>query len=127
MVGSQTCQLLLQLLTNHDANPSGPEPGSRLADLAGQLALSPQQVAKMSTALSEAYGAQPAPAFEPEKVQSQMQAFASAFEAASFDARSLLDSSAAPLSTHGATRLAKFYAAVAPFLEPDQGRGGRGR
>lgn len=52
----------------------------------------------------------------------QVQAFATAFKADSFDAHSLADANAADgrMARWGATRMARFFEAAAPVLTPDQ-------
>ena len=59
-------------------------------------------------------------AFEAEKVQHQVQAFATAFVGDSFDANTVTTNSTANLTTHGTTRMALFYQTVTPLLTPEQ-------
>jgi Spy/CpxP family protein refolding chaperone len=104
---------------NHEAPGGGSEQGGRLADLAQELNLSPDQVGKMSTALQTAMtGA--AGSFDPQSAQAHVQAFTAAFVAESFDAKSIAANANGHLATHGAKRMALFYETVTPLLTPEQ-------
>jgi Spy/CpxP family protein refolding chaperone len=105
---------------NHDAEPGGREPGGRLADLARELKLSPDQLEKMSAALHAAFAGVAAGAFDPERVQRQVQAFATAFVGDAFDANSVTTNSTAYLTGHGTTRMALFYQTITAQLTSEQ-------
>jgi Spy/CpxP family protein refolding chaperone len=105
--------------SNHEADAGGKEKGGRLADLSIEISLTPDQVDKISTAL---HSSMPSIAgkFDPKKGEAHMQAFAAAFVADSFDAKSLSNNADGHVAAHGARRMAKFYQAVAPVLTADQ-------
>jgi hypothetical protein len=100
---------------NYEAEAGGREGGGRLADLAAELSLTAGQVDQLSSALSTAMVDLPG-RFDTKKVESHVQAFASAFAAESFDARSLTANANAHLATSGAMRMAIFYETVTPLL-----------
>lgn len=102
---------------NHEEEAGGRDQGGRLADLAKELSLTPDQVTKLSAEL----GAQKAPSqFDPKTAEAHMQAFADAFTADSFDAKSITVDANARLAAHGAKRMAAFYETVTPLLTSDQ-------
>ena len=102
---------------NHDEDPAQRAPGSRLADLAKELTLTPEQVEKMSAALKVAFTGR---TFDAERVQKQVEAFVTAFTSNTFDATSVTTNSTAYLSSHGITRMALFFPTIAPLLNPAQ-------
>jgi Spy/CpxP family protein refolding chaperone len=102
---------------NHDEDPAHHTPGSRLADLATELTLAPEQVEQMSAALKAAFSGR---SFDADRVQKQVQSFATAFAGSTFDATSVTTNSTAYLTSHGMTRMALFYQTIAPFLKPEQ-------
>jgi Spy/CpxP family protein refolding chaperone len=106
----------------HEANPDnasgGHAHGDRLAALTKHLGLTPDQVSKISAALDSSKAG--SGKFDANEVEQRVQAFSTAFESNSFDAMSLGAPVAGPMSSHGATRMAAFYEAVAPVLTPDQ-------
>ncbi len=101
---------------NHDTDLAGREPGSHLAELAGELGLTPEQVTKCAAALKS----NKAGAFDAERVQKQVLAFAIAFAGEKFDATSVTTNSTAVLASRGATRLTLFYQTVSPLLTAEQ-------
>jgi Spy/CpxP family protein refolding chaperone len=100
--------------TNHDAQ------GGHLAKLARELSLTPDQVDKVRSSVGVATNA---PArFNPQDVDSHIQAFGLAFEGETFDAKALSreGSANAHLAGWGAAHMAQFYEAVDPVLSPEQ-------
>ena len=73
----------------------------------------------MSTALHAAM-APLAGHFDPKRAEAHVQAFATAFAADSFDAKSLTENANGHLATHGAKRMALFYETITPLLTADQ-------
>ena len=104
---------------NSEAAAGGREKGGRLADLAAELHLTPDQVEKLSVALQT--GLAPlAGQFDPKMMQDHVQAFSSAFLQKSFDADSLIPNVNGHIATYGAKRMALFYETAAPLLTPEQ-------
>jgi Spy/CpxP family protein refolding chaperone len=106
---------------NVDEKAGSKEKGAHLAKLTEFLALTPDQVDKITTALSADVPV--TPQTDPKAVDAHIQAFATAFVADKFDAKSLAPSAAAAaghVARHGGARLARFYEAVTPVLTPDQ-------
>jgi Spy/CpxP family protein refolding chaperone len=104
---------------NHEEAAGRRERDGRLADLTKELSLTPHEVNKISAALPAA-PAGPRGEFDPKKVEAHVQAFATAFESGSFDAKSVISNADADLASHGATRMAHFYETVTPLLTPEQ-------
>jgi Spy/CpxP family protein refolding chaperone len=104
---------------NHDAEAGGREKGGRLAEFSEELGLTPDQVEKMSAALHTALGGE-AGKFDKQKAQAHVDAFAAAFVADPFDAKTITANANGHLATHGATRMALFLETVTPLLTPDQ-------
>jgi Spy/CpxP family protein refolding chaperone len=104
---------------NHEAPPGGREAGGRLAELAKELNLTPDQQDKISAALTASMPARTG-TFDPEQGRSHVQAFTAAFVQPTFDAKTIAANANGMLATHGARRMAAFYEAVAPLLTPDQ-------
>jgi Spy/CpxP family protein refolding chaperone len=107
---------------NADEQPGAREHGGRLAKLAEEISLTPDQVEKIGSSLSQAPSAVP---FDPKEVEAQLQAFGAAFASDTFDAHSLSASSTSDIaSSHvaksGAARMARFYEIAAPVLTPEQ-------
>jgi len=94
-------------------------PGGRLAALARELSLTPDQVQQAAAALHTALPARSG-AFDRAQVDADVQAFAVAFRSASFDARTTSMGERSRLSSQGATRMAIFYETVAPLLTAAQ-------
>ncbi len=97
------------------------EKGGHLASLTKLLALTPDQVDKISAAL--ATDAPVTPKTDPKAEDGHVQSFATAFLADKFDVKSLASSataSAGHVARHGGGRLVRFYAAVTPVLTPQQ-------
>jgi Spy/CpxP family protein refolding chaperone len=106
---------------NVEEKASSKEKGARLERLTQLLALTPDQVDKISTALSTETPT--TPQTDPKAVDAHIQAFATAFVADKFDPKSLAPSATAAaghIARHGAGRLARFYEAITPVLTPDQ-------
>jgi Spy/CpxP family protein refolding chaperone len=106
---------------NVDEKAGSDEKGAPLAKLTALLALTPDQVDTIRKALSADVPV--TPPSDPKPVDAYIQAFAMAFTADKFDAKSLAPTataSAGHLARHGGARMARFYEAVAPVLTPDQ-------
>jgi Spy/CpxP family protein refolding chaperone len=106
---------------NVDEKAGSTEKGTPLAKLTALLALTPDQVDTISKTLSADVPV--TPPSDPKAVNAYIQAFATAFTADKFDARSLsttATASAGHLARHGGARMARFYEAVTPVLTPDQ-------
>jgi len=106
---------------NVDEKMGSKEKGARLAKLSELLGLTADQVDKISAAL--AADAPIPPKSDPKTVDAHIQAFATAFLADKFDAKSLMPSAAASaghVARHGGARLVRFYQAVTPVLTPQQ-------
>ncbi|HXX69310.1 MAG TPA: Spy/CpxP family protein refolding chaperone [Polyangiaceae bacterium] len=107
------------------ANESGasaaePHEHGRLEELSRDVSLSPDQVDKIRTNLRAAAAKAP-DHFEPEKVTARLDTFGSAFESATFDAKTLKAPEVNPhLASWGAKRMAGFYEIVTPVLTPEQ-------
>jgi Spy/CpxP family protein refolding chaperone len=106
---------------NIDEKSSAKDKGTRLAKLTERLALTPDQVDKITTAL----GTDPAvtPQTDPKPVDTYVNSFATAFVADKFDPKALAPQATAAaghIAKHGAARTAKFYEAVTPVLTADQ-------
>jgi Spy/CpxP family protein refolding chaperone len=104
---------------NSDEESAGRGPRGRLGALTREVSLTPDQVERASAALHTALSGQ-AGRFDRSKVDADVQAFAAAFEAESFDARSVTPYANSSLASHGATRMAIFYETVTPLLTPGQ-------
>jgi Spy/CpxP family protein refolding chaperone len=102
-----------------DVTPTAPA-GGHLRALTVDLALTPDQVAKIKANLSAA--AKDAVKPDPQKVEAHLQAFGAAFKAETFDAKTLSTGGAANahLASWGATRIALMFESVTPVLTPDQ-------
>jgi Spy/CpxP family protein refolding chaperone len=102
-------------------DPSGqPRKGGRLAPLAAEIGLTPDQVDKIHAALASP-GAS-APAFDPQEVETHVRAFADAFRSGSFEAKTLASGATADahLAGAGAARMVRFYEAVDTAITADQ-------
>lgn len=100
---------------------AGAKEGGHLARLAKRLNLAPDQVDKIAAAL--ATDAPVTPKNDPKAADAHIQAFATAFLADKFDAKSLTSTATAAaghVQRHGGARLVRFYEAVAPVLTPPQ-------
>jgi Spy/CpxP family protein refolding chaperone len=88
--------------------------------LAKDLSLTPQQVEQISTAYMSGVGA--APKFDRAEADSHFKAFAEAFTADHFQAKSLTTGAAlnAHMAVWGISRTIILYSAAAPTLTPDQ-------
>lgn len=96
------------------------EHGGRLDDLTRDLSLTPEQVEKIRTDLHAAVVKAPEH-LDPDKVTSRLDAFGTAFESPTFEAKTLKGSEFNPhLASWGATRMARFYEVATPVLTPDQ-------
>lgn len=103
---------------NDDAEKGGQEKGGRLAALADDVDLTPEQLDQMSKALTVAFGR--THKWESKKAEAHVLAFAAAFVFEKFDARTVAPDENGRLSAHGARRMALFYETITPFLKADQ-------
>jgi Spy/CpxP family protein refolding chaperone len=106
---------------NVDEKPSSTDKGTHLAKLTELLSLTPDQVDKITKALSADVPV--TPQTDPKPVDAYIQAFGTAFVADKFDAKSLAapaTASAGHVARHGGARQARFYEAVTPVLTPEQ-------
>ena len=103
-----------------DVTPSAPA-GGHLKALAADLALTPDQIAKIRANLSAAIRDTPVKP-DPQKIEAHVQAFGAAFKAETFDAKTLSTGGAANahLASWGATRVALMFESVTPVLTADQ-------
>jgi Spy/CpxP family protein refolding chaperone len=103
---------------NHDEEHGSKEKGSHLAALTEALALTPDQVEKISAALKK--DAPPKP--DTAAIDAHVKAFETAFVADKFDAKALTTANAAntQISKNGSARLVRFYKIVTPLLTPEQ-------
>jgi Spy/CpxP family protein refolding chaperone len=92
-----------------------------LAHLAEELGLTADQVEKIRTSLHAASGDSPH-RLASKEFDAEMNAFASAFTADTFDAKSLAtgQTASAHLASAGVARMTRFYEAVTPVLTPEQ-------
>jgi Spy/CpxP family protein refolding chaperone len=104
---------------NHEEEPGGRERGGRLAELTQEVSLTPDQVTRISAALHTALAGLSGK-FDPKRGEAHVQAFATAFAADSFDAKSIKSNANGHLASRGATRMALFYETVAPLLTAEQ-------
>jgi len=104
---------------DHEAAAGGRKPGGWVAELEGELTLTPSQVERISKAVHGAFATRPA-RFDPKKVEADVQALATAFVLDSFDARTVRANANLHLATRGARRMAIFYETVTPILTPEQ-------
>ena len=104
---------------NHEAEPGGREKGGRLAQLAEEVGLTPDQVKKISAALRTTMAGLHGK-FDPKNGEGHVHAFATAFAGDSFDAKTVTSNANGHLASHGATRMALFYESVTPLLTPEQ-------
>jgi Spy/CpxP family protein refolding chaperone len=105
---------------NHEAEAGGVEKGGRLADLAEELNLTPEQVAQISTALHLKFAGPRSSVFEPKQAEAHLQAFETAFASETFDAKMIKANANAHIATHGSKRMVLFYETVTPLLTPEQ-------
>jgi len=104
---------------NDESEARGPAQGRRLAELTRELSLSPDQAERISSAL-DASRAGSANRWDAKTTEASLQAFATAFEQPTFDARALSPEANGRLMTHGAQRMVVFYETVTPLLNPTQ-------
>jgi len=93
--------------------------GGRLSALATELNLTADQIQQAAAALHTALPARSG-TFDRTMVDTDVQAFASAFQSDSFDARTTALGERSRMTSHGATRMAIFYETVTPLLTPAQ-------
>lgn len=106
---------------NADEKANSKDKEGRIARLTERLSLTPDQVDKITTALST--DTPVTPQTDPKPVDAYVQAFATAFTADKFDPKSLAPQATAAaghVARHGAARMARFYEAVTPVLTPEQ-------
>ena len=106
---------------NTEEKSRSKEKGTHLAKLTALLNLTPEQVDKLTTALS----ADPPDTSQtdPKPVDGYIQTFATAFVADKFDPKSLAapaTAAAGHVAKQGATRMVRFYEAITPVLTPEQ-------
>jgi Spy/CpxP family protein refolding chaperone len=105
----------------HKVNEEGGgEPGGHgghLAALAKELSLSPDQVEKVRAALGT-----PSAHYDAAEAEAHLKAFGSAFEGATFDAKTLSTGGLANthMASFGVTRMVRLYEALTPVLTADQ-------
>jgi Spy/CpxP family protein refolding chaperone len=104
---------------DREASAGGRRPGGWIAELEGELTLTPGQVERISRAVPKALTAGSA-RVDRKKVEANVQTLAEAFVQDSFDARSIRANANAHLATRGAKRMAVFYETVTPLLTPKQ-------
>jgi Spy/CpxP family protein refolding chaperone len=105
---------------NRDGKVSASEQ-SHLERLAREIDLTPDQIAKVRATF--ATGMKSAPVkLDPAQVDAHVHELTAAFDAATFDARSLVHRAAAhgQMAGYGARRMAELYLAVDPVLNPAQ-------
>ena len=95
--------------------------GDRLAGLTKELGLSQEEDDKITANFKSEMKATPQ-THDHKEVEGHMQAFATSFKADTFDAKTIGTENGANthMATWGATRMARFFEAVAPVLTPDQ-------
>jgi Spy/CpxP family protein refolding chaperone len=106
---------------NADEKAGSKDKGTHLAKLTALLNLTPDEVETITKALSADVPV--TPQTDPRAVEAYIQAFATAFMADKFDAKSLATTATAAaghVARHGGARLARFYEAVTPVLAPEQ-------
>jgi len=106
----------------NEAGAAGPEPHEhgRLEALTKDLSLTPDQVEKIRSNLHSAM-ANAREHLDPEKVTARINAFAAAFEAPTFDAKTLKPGELnLHLASWAAARMARFYEIATPVLTPEQ-------
>jgi hypothetical protein len=104
---------------NHDVEARAHEFQGQVGHLTRELSLTPEQVEKVSTALHTALAGL-ASKYDPTKAEAHRQAFAQAFVAENFDAKSITPVGHTHLSRHGTARMVLFYQTLAPLLTPTQ-------
>jgi Spy/CpxP family protein refolding chaperone len=101
---------------NVDLTPDARDAAGGLASVTRELNATPAQADKMAAALKALAPVK----FDADAVQTQMVAFAKAFNKEAFDAGTVTTHSTASLSEHAAVRMATFYETIAPMLTPEQ-------
>jgi len=106
---------------NVDEKAGASDKGTHLAKLTELLTLTPDQVTKITAALSADVPVKPEA--DPKPVDAYVTAFATAFVADKFDPKALAapaTAAAGHVARHGNARLVRFYEAITPILTPDQ-------
>jgi len=105
---------------NADGTGPATEDGDRLAALATELGLTPDQVEKIRTGVAAQMSR--VPRLDPQEIAAALQAFGDAFRSESFDAKALTTESSANahLVGWGSAHLAHFIEASLPVLTADQ-------
>jgi len=105
---------------NTDESEGTKPEGGRLATLATDLDLTPDQEGKIRAAVAE--GMRAVPLLDPQEITTHLGAFGDAFRNEKFDARALKTASGANehLVGWGGAHMAHFVEAVSPVLAPDQ-------
>jgi Spy/CpxP family protein refolding chaperone len=104
---------------NDEGEARGPDQATRMTELTRELGLGPAQVEQLSAALDTARTGS-ANRFDARSSRADLEGFAAAFVAESFDARAAVTDRTGRLMTHGARRMTVFYETVAPLLTPAQ-------
>jgi len=104
---------------NDEQQVAGRPANGRLERLTRQLNLTPEQVEKATASLHVAMSGRPGK-FDRARVEANLEAFGTAFVAASFDAKTATQRENGHLASFGATRRAIFYETVTPLLTPSQ-------
>ena len=106
---------------NVEEKAGAKDKGTHLAHLTQLLSLTPDQVDKITKALSADAPAKPDS--DPKAAQAYIDAFEKAFTADKFDPKALAapaTAAAGHIARHGGARMARFYEAVTPVLTPEQ-------
>jgi Spy/CpxP family protein refolding chaperone len=108
-----------QAANSDETGPSNRDSG-RLATVATELALTPDQVDKIRPGLAD--GTKAVPRLDPAEIAAHLRAFGDAFRGDRFDARAL--ATGGPANAHlvgwGAAHLVHFVETVSPVLTPEQ-------
>jgi hypothetical protein len=100
---------------NQEEEATGRKRGGRLAGLARDVSLTPDQVDRISAALRAEHPGHSGK-FDRAAVDTQVRAFGAAFASESFDAKSIGVEANAHLAAHGARRMVDFYLTATPLL-----------
>jgi Spy/CpxP family protein refolding chaperone len=101
---------------NVDLTPDARDAAGALGSVTRELNLSPAQADKMAAALKALAPVK----FDADTTQTQVVAFAKAFNKEAFDAGTVTTHSTSNLSEHAAMRMAMFYETIAPMVTPEQ-------
>jgi hypothetical protein len=104
---------------NREEDAASRKAGGRLAELARDVSLTPDQVDRIAAKLHAGHR-RGSGKFDRDAIEAQVQAFANAFVNESFDAKNISLELNARIATHGANRMVDFYEAATPLLTPGQ-------